>query len=117
MVNMTIQVPEELAEQITAVQDRLPELLKYGLQELPPLPNETYRYVLKFLVKQPSPKEVMDFEPTAEMQERASMLLQKNREGTLTPVEQKELDEYVQINHLVTMLKARVLPYLTPLAA
>ena len=116
MVNVTIQVPKELAEQITAVQNRLPEVLKYGLRELPPLPNETYRYVLQFLIKQPSPKEVVEFEPTAEMQERASLLLQKNREGTLTPVEQKELDEYVRINHLVTMLKARALPYLTPLA-
>lgn len=29
-------------------------------------------------------------------------------------VESKELDEYVRINHLITMLKARALPYLTP---
>lgn len=113
MLEMTIQVPEPLAAELMAKNDRLPEVLAYGLRQLPPLPNETYQYILEFLVSRPSPAEGLHFGPTPSMQERATELLEKNRAGTLTAIESKELDEYVRINHLITMLKARALPYLT----
>jgi hypothetical protein len=116
MVEMTIQVPESLAERVTAVQERLPELLEHGLGELSPLPNEVYRYILEFLVSPPSSEEMLNFEPTPEMQKRASELLEKNRAGRLTSAEEKELDEYLRINHLVTMLKTGALSHLNPKA-
>jgi hypothetical protein len=114
MLEMTIQVPEPLAEALATVGDRLPEVLAYGLQQLPPLPNEVYQYILEFMVSQPSPQQVLQFGPTPAMQTRAEELLAKNRAGTLTAAESRELDEYVRINQLITMLKARALPYLTP---
>lgn len=40
MVEITIQVPEALAERIAEVRDRLPEVLAVGLRDLPPLPTE-----------------------------------------------------------------------------
>lgn len=114
MVEMTIEVPESLAERITAVQERLPEVLAHGLGELSPLPNEVYRYILKFLVNQPTSAEMLTFEPAPEMVKRASELLEKNREGRLSAAEETELDEYLRINHLVTMLKAGALSHLNP---
>ena len=114
MLEMTIQVPEQLAAELMAKSGRLPEVLAYGLRQLPLLPNETYQYILTFLVSQPSSAEVMHFSPTPAMQTRVTELLEKNRIGTLTASESAELDEYVRINHLITMLKARALPYLTP---
>lgn len=113
MLEMTIQVPEPLAEELASVQDRLPEVLAYGLQQLSPLPSAVYQYILEFMVSQPSQEEVLDFGPTAAMQARVSALLEKNRVDELTVAESKELDEYVRINHLITLLKARALPYLT----
>jgi hypothetical protein len=56
MLEVTIQVPEPLAAEVAAARDRLPEILSYGLQQLPPLPNEVYQYVLEFLISQPSPE-------------------------------------------------------------
>lgn len=112
MIEMTIQVPESLAERVSAVSGRLPEVLAYGLEELSPLPNEIYRYILEFLISQPTPDEIVNFEPTSTMNERVSELLEKNRTGTLTTAESAELDEYIRLNHLITMLKARTLPYL-----
>lgn len=97
-----------------AKSERLPEVLAYGLRQLSPLPNETYQYILEFLVSQPSPVDVMHFGPTPAMQARVTELLEKNRSGILSTGESAELDEYVRINHLITMLKARALPYLTP---
>jgi hypothetical protein len=113
MIELTIQVPDKLAEELTSVEERLPEILAYGLGQLSPLPNQVYRDVLNFLISQPSPETVVKFAPTPEIQAHVSELLEKNREGTLTTAEERELDEYLHINHLVTMLKARAMPFLT----
>jgi hypothetical protein len=113
MVEITIEVPETLAGQVLAVRDRLPEVLAHGLDELSPVPNQVYRYVLEFLASGPSADAVARFGPTPEMQERVSELLEKNRAGELSAAETEELDEYVRIDHLITMLKARALPHLS----
>lgn len=112
MTEMTIQVPEPLAQELVSVGDRLPEVLAYGLERLSPLPSEIYQYILEFMISQPSAEEVMQFGPTDAMQARASALLEKNRNGALSNAESSELDEYMRINHLITMLKAQALPYL-----
>lgn len=114
MQEMTIQVPKGLADELQAKQERLPEVLAYGLQQLPPAPNEIYQYILEFLISQPSAEELVHFGPTLSMQTRVTELLERNRTGELSATESRELDEYIRINHLITMLKARALPYLTP---
>ncbi len=112
MVEITLEVPESLAERLLAMRARLPDVLAHGLDELSPLPNHTYRYILEFLVSRPSPEMVMNFGPTPEMQARVNDLLDKQRTGRLTEIESVELDECVRIDHLITMLKAQALPYL-----
>jgi hypothetical protein len=109
MVEITIQVPEALAERIAALGDRLPEVLEIGLKELPPLPTEVYRYVLEFLASNPSPQAISNFNPTPRMQERISELLQKNRTEGLMTEETAELDEYVRLDRFLTTLKIRAL--------
>jgi hypothetical protein len=47
------------------------------------------------------------------MQARLRYLLSQSSEGSLTPDELQELDEYERIEHLIIMLKAGNLPYLT----
>lgn len=109
MVEITIQVPEAVAEKIEPA--RLPEVLALGLQELSPLPAHVYHYVLEFLASDPTRDEILRFGPTSDMQTRANMLLDKDRAAGLSRTEMHELDDYVRIDHLVTMLKARALPY------
>jgi hypothetical protein len=113
MIEMTIQVPDSLATELASVEDRLSEVLAYGLGQLSPVPNQVYRDVLNFLISQPSPQELAQFAPSADIQAHVSALLERNRAGMLTAVEQSELDEYVRINHFVTMLKAHTLDYLS----
>lgn len=105
MAQITIEVPETLAEQLSAVRTRLPEVLARGLDQLPPLPNEVYRYVLEFLTSNPSPEAVLNFGPTPQMQERISELLEKNRTGQLTLGESVELEGYERINRFVRRFK------------
>ena len=112
MPTITLDVPEELSDQLAAVRDQLPELLTRTLQQ-PTLPAHIYRYVLQFLASNPTPQQIASFGPTPEMQERLRTLLARNSDGELTPAERIELDEYERIEHLMVMIKAGSLPYLT----
>jgi hypothetical protein len=112
MVEMTIQVPNALAERLQAERARLPEVLALGLNDLSPVPNSVYRYILDFLISRPSPEAVVNFSPAPEMQTHVSELLKKSRADQLTSAEAGELDEYIRIDHLITLLKAHALPFL-----
>lgn len=109
MPKITLEVPEELSEQLAQIGNRLPELLRLSLQQ-PALPTHVYRYILNFLASKPTPQQIATFSPTPEMQERLRTLLERSKASKLTPIEQRELDEYEQIKHLVIMLKAGSLP-------
>lgn len=115
MASITIEIPDELFEQLAPLEEQLPELLRRCVQESP-LPAQVYRYVLNFLTSQPTPEQIAAFRPTPEMQDRLRSLLARNQAGVLTPAEQQELDEYERIEHLMVMLKLGNLPYLTPAA-
>lgn len=112
MTTMTIQVPDELSEQLQSRRDQVPELLAIGLQKSP-LPSEVYRYVLDFIASDPTPEQIAAFEPTPEMREKLRSLLARERMNETTPFEKAELDEYERIEHIVVMLKAGNLPYVT----
>ncbi len=52
---------------------------------------------------------VLAFRLSGKKQARLVDLLEKNREGALTDEESSELDTYEQFEHLVRLLKARLL--------
>lgn len=112
VVKITIEVPDELSEQLDKIGDRLPELLRLSLQQ-PALPAHIYHYILDFLTSQPTPEQILAFRPTSQMQERLRTLLKRSKADELTPQEQNELDEYERIEHLMILLKTGSLPYLT----
>jgi hypothetical protein len=112
MATITIEVPDELSDLIAQAGDRLPELLERSLRE-PALPAHAYRYVLDFLAGRPSPEDIAAFRPTPEMKERLRGLMERESAGDITPVERAELDEYERLEHLIIMIKAGSLNYLT----
>ncbi len=116
MATLTIEIPDDLMERLDPLRDRLPDLLRRCLQP-DQLSAEVYRYILNFLTSQPTPDEIAAFRPTPEMQARLRYLLDRSRDGDLTPEETQELDEYERIEHLVILLKAGNLPYLATGAA
>lgn len=109
MTTITIEIPDELSEQLALLGEQLPELLRQCIEQ-PLLPSRTYRYILKFLASQPTPEEINSFRPTPEMQERLKVLVARSQSGELTPPERAELEEYERIEHLVIMLKMGNLP-------
>lgn len=113
MAIITIEVPDELADQVAQLRDRLPELLALSLQQ-PALPAATYRHILAFLASGPSPAQMAAFGPPPEVQGRLRTLIERSRAGQLTETEVRELGEYARIEHLMVMIKAGSLPDLVP---
>lgn len=122
MAELTIQVPDELAQRLEPFRDRLPELLTRVVETilpstsssdlLPSVANPTdtpiaYAEVLDFLITRPTPQKIVAFKVSAEAQQRIRTLLDKNREGTLTEIETAELDLYEQLEHMMILLKAK----------
>ena len=76
------------------------------MSEIAP-PASVQDEVLNFLLTSPSPQQIINFHASDTAQERLRYLLEANRNGTLTEAEAAELDEASQMNHFVTMLKAK----------
>ncbi len=111
MATITIDLPDELADQLAALRDRLPELLMLSMQQ-PALPASVYRSLVTFLAGAPTPAEIAAFRPPPAVQERVATLLARSHAGDLTPNERAELDEFERIEHLVVLIKAGNLPSL-----
>jgi hypothetical protein len=60
----------------------------------------------EFLSTAPSLTEIAEYRLPEEAQTRAHALLDKNRTRTLTSKEQREMEEFRLIDHLLTLVKA-----------
>ena len=127
MAELTIQIPDELAERLEPLRNQLPALLSQlvnaenpdaaslaiataNLQGIPP----AYLEVIDFLMTRPTPQQIIAFKVSPEAQDRLSSLLDKNREGALTASEVAELDVYEQLEHLMILMKARAISAAQP---
>ena len=110
MVEITIQVPDALGQQLQRYQERLPEVLERGLREVA---TENFALfqdevdVLDVLASAPSPDRVLALRPSAQLQERVTDLLDRSKSGGLSPEEEAELGRYSAVEHLVRLAKAR----------
>ncbi len=68
-----------------------------------------YDDLLDLLAESAEAERVLAFRLSAAKQDRLDALLDKNRAGTLTTAEAAELDAYERFEHVVRLLKARVL--------
>jgi hypothetical protein len=63
--------------------------------------------ITDFLASGPTSEEVIAFKPSERLQRRALYLLEGNRQNFLTPEERTEMEEYVRLDHSMTLLKAK----------
>lgn len=108
-MQITIEVPDRLGEQLQQLGDRLPEALIHALQELTATETTLYqddRQIVELLASQPSPEIVLAIRPTSALQARMSELLEQNKSGTLTRSEEVELDRYLLLEHWVQLAKS-----------
>ncbi len=107
-VQITIEVPNDLGQQLQRYQDRLPEVLERGLLELMSETAEAQdeNAIVELLVSRPSPKQIMAIRPSPELQSRVIDLLERNKKEGLSHQEERELERYLVLEHLVRLAKA-----------
>ncbi len=66
-----------------------------------------YEDVLDFLASGPSTQQVVEYRPSAVAQKRFSALIDANRRRTLSLGEEEELDHYIQMDRMLSLLKAK----------
>lgn len=73
-----------------------------------PTPTRTIADVVTdFLSSAPTLQEIAGYRLPDDLQQRAHDLLNKNRSGELTPDERAEMEEFREIDHLLTLIKAK----------
>jgi hypothetical protein len=68
-----------------------------------------YDTLVDLLVQGRNRQEILNFRLDSEAQSRLDQLLEKNRSGAISPEESSELETFEQFEHVVRLLKARVL--------
>lgn len=63
--------------------------------------------VAEFFAQAPTREQIVAFHFSVEAQERVRALLAGNAAGTLTPAEQRELDQLVVLDDVVSLIRAR----------
>jgi hypothetical protein len=114
MVQMTVQLPDDLAVKIQPLDRWLPAILKLSLLGCKTMATVTATELLEFLLRNPTPKQFLNYHVSDRAQMRLRRLLALNEAGLLSEEEQLELDELERLEHLVVMLKAQVAKQLKP---
>ena len=69
--------------------------------------TKAYDELVDFIASGGTPASVVDFQPSAETKYRVTELIRKEKVGGLIPEEAAELDDYLKLEHLMRMAKAR----------
>ena len=86
-MQITIEVPNRLGEQLQQLGDRLPEAIIHTLQELTATETTEYQddsQIVELLASQLTPEVVLALCPSPALQARMSELLAQNKSATLT---------------------------------
>jgi hypothetical protein len=69
--------------------------------------NTLFDETLEFLASTPTPEQIIAFRPSDALQERVRLLLDRQKNESLTAEENDELDEFARMNHFMSMLKIK----------
>jgi hypothetical protein len=69
--------------------------------------NPAYFEIIDFIVENKSAEQILEFHPSEAAQSRVEELIAKEHEGTLDEQERLELENYMQFDHIMTLVKAR----------
>jgi hypothetical protein len=106
-VQLTIDISDKLARQVQPEREHLEEILQLGLQMHWAQVSGLRREFLAFLARGPQSNEIIAFQPSPAAVQQVRDLLQRNREGSLSPEEDAEMDDIAELDHLVTQIKAQ----------
>lgn len=109
-MELTIDLPENLAKRLQSNRQNLPQIFEAGLREFKANSSIGYKSVadvLEFLAGLPKPEDVLALRASEDLQAEIERLLEKNRREGLSEVEEKIWESYEFIEHLVRLAKAK----------
>lgn len=71
--------------------------------------------IVDFITSAPQPEQILNFKPSTAAQRRLETLLEKKREEGLNDNEKHELEQYLTIEHIMRLAKARARQRITAL--
>lgn len=72
---------------------------------------KSYDEIVDFLAGGTTPEALAAFRPSDQATQRVAELVAKSKDGTISPEEQSELDDYLQLEHILILAKARARQY------
>lgn len=105
---LTLEISDELANELKRVEGDLAKILELGLREHKASTSQGFSgaaELLEFLATLPSPDEILSLQPSSPVQERVSFLTQKAKSDGLSHDEEAEWEQYQYLEHLVRMAK------------
>jgi hypothetical protein len=69
--------------------------------------TRSYDEIIDFIAAGTTPEAVVAFRPSEGVQERVAALVERSKDCTISPEEQSELEDYLQLEHIMIMAKAR----------
>lgn len=109
-MKVTLDLPDELAADLRALEQRSASIVAAGLREIRAADGARFHglaQVLEKLAELPTPEDVLALRPSAELDDRIRTLLEKGREKGLTADEESEWQGYEMVEHLVRVAKGR----------
>jgi hypothetical protein len=111
-MQVTFDIPDDIAQQLVRRKAEVPQILALGMQELDANPSTGFSGltgILEFLASLPPPAEVLKIRLSESAQSMVDGLLEKNRNEGLSLVEQQLWQQYEFVEHLVRIAKAQAL--------
>jgi hypothetical protein len=109
-MEITLDLPENLAAELHLAEEQLPKILELGLREWNASGSAEFEGVsdvLEVLAGLPEPEEIPALKPSEKFQIRISSLLDKNRAEGLSTTEEREWQAYQFIEHLIRIAKTK----------
>lgn len=68
---------------------------------------KSYEEIIDFIAAGTTPEAVVAFRPSEVVRQRVADLVERSGDGNISAEEQSELDDYLQLEHIMIMAKAR----------
>jgi hypothetical protein len=69
--------------------------------------NRVFDEIVDFITSAPMPEQILNFKPSSKVQKRLEELMDKKREEGLNEEEKHELEQFLTIEHIMRLAKAR----------
>ena len=69
--------------------------------------TKSYDEIVDFFAAGTTPEAIVSFRPSNETTRRVDELVEKSKNGSISTEEQSELEDYLQIEHILILAKAR----------